>query len=87
MPRRVTEEFLAGVQTISNTPPVQYPGDSEGWTYIIDVDDPQPNDPLYGYMFELRLRRNDMDYWVADIECTAVTGNNEIAWSSKIIKD
>jgi hypothetical protein len=85
--QRVVAEFLEGMTPLINASPTKLPVDQDGICFVIDVDDPQPHDDGYGYMFELRIRRNDDDFWIADIDCTAVTGENEIAWSSKIIKD
>src|SRR5690348_1867536 len=84
---RVIDDFVDGARILTQMGPSRLPSDADGLFIVVDVDDPQDYDPEYGLIFNLRIRRNDADFWVFDIHCTGVRGNGDLAWSSKRISE
>lgn len=81
LPALVVEAFVDGLRVLAQLSPRFLPcDDKDGLYFTIDVDDPV--DERGGYIFRIRLARNDSDFWASDILCFEVNGAGDIIWSS-----
>lgn len=80
VPISIRDGFKDGLRVLEQLSPRFLPCDEDGLFFVIDVDDQIV--PTAGYTFTLRLRRNDTDFWVADINYFEVNGAGDLIASS-----
>lgn len=80
LPGSIVDAFVAGLKVLDHISPKRLPCDEHGIFLTVDVDDEV--DPRGGYIFRVRMARNDSDFWAADIVCFEVNGGGDVIWSS-----
>lgn len=76
----IRQGLVNGIAHLSQMCPSKLPADDAGMFFTVDVDDESAG--CGGHIFQLRIARNDEEFWVKDIYCFEVNSKNEIIWTS-----
>jgi hypothetical protein len=83
LPERIVKEFnLRLVHDVAELDPSRFPVNKEGMVFPVTIHD--FDNPGTYYYFQLRICRNDMDYWIAQIRGFALDKDRRRIWSDKI---
>lgn len=80
LPQRILDRFFRALTPLVDAEPPDLDRDSYGMFFAAEVED--CDNRGHYYRFDLRISRNDTDFWISDIAGYGVDDNGDPIWSS-----